>query len=125
MTLDEWRFSAKFAWQDWFIKWLLILNAVFIICISSYTLWRLIPEGLRSGMLTLHYTIYLGIDEVRPWPWIFILPLTMLFVWAVNFFTALGLYRKDKLAARTLVAVLTLINVVSIICLFFIVVVNI
>ncbi|MFH1620930.1 MAG: hypothetical protein ABIB04_02495 [Patescibacteria group bacterium] len=125
MTLEEWRFSAKFAWQDRFIKWSLMANIAIIVGISSYILWRLIPEGIRSGVLTLHYTIYLGIDEVRPWPWITLLPVIMLTVWLANFLVSLGVYRKDKLAAKTLVSVFTFTNIIWVICLFFIVIVNI
>ena len=100
-------------------------NIAIIVGISSYILWRLIPEGIRSGVLTLHYTIYLGIDEVRPWPWITLLPVIMLTVWLANFLVSLGVYRKDKLAAKTLVSVFTFTNIIWVICLFFIVIVNI
>lgn len=125
MKWEEWRFSAKLAWQDRIIKWPMVLDAILMIGASCYMLVRLVPEGMRSGMLSLHYTIYLGIDEVQPWPWIMLLPGLMIFVWLANFLVALGVYRGDHLAAKTLVAIYTLTNIIWIVCLFFLVIINI
>ncbi len=105
MKLDAWRFSAKLAWQDQFVRWASVVPAAILLLWSAYFLWRLIPEGLRSGVLVMHYNIYLGIDDVRPWPWIFLLPGSMIAVFVTNAILAGGIYRQHVLAARTLVAV--------------------
>jgi hypothetical protein len=112
MQWSDWRFSAKRAWQNRYIRWSIIVNGLAIIAGASFFLWRLVPIGMRNGMLVLHYNVYLGIDNVQPWPWIFAVPGAMLAVYLVNTLTALGFFRPDELAAKTLVsasAILTLI----------------
>jgi len=80
----------------------MICTVLFYIAMTGVILSRLIPVGLRSGVLTLHYNVYLGIDEVRPWPWVFFSPAIMLGILLLNDVFALGLFRQDELAARTL-----------------------
>lgn len=103
MRWDAWRFSAKLAWQDPFVRWASISVVLFCTSISAFVLWKLIPIGLRSGVLTFHYNIYLGIDDVRSWPWIFVPLAAMLVAFLLDIGLALGLYRKDMLAARAIV----------------------
>lgn len=124
MTWDEWRFSAKLAWQDRCVKWLTIANASLLTVTSMFVLWRLIPEGARSGVLTYHYSIYLGIDDVRGWPWVFMLPGGGLLIFAFNTVVSLGLFRADVLAARSLSALATAILLVGSIGSFFLVLIN-
>ncbi len=101
---DEWKFSARMAWQDSFLRWMSSLTVGAYILMSGFFLLRLIPVGLRSGVLILHYTIYLGIDEVRPWRWIFLYPAGMLGLLVMNGICAYGMYRTDRLAAKTLMS---------------------
>ena len=103
MKWDEWRFSARLAWQDHFVRWTTLGTAIFCCVITGFVLWKLLPIGLRSGVLTFHYTIYLGIDDVRAWPWIFYPLGTMFGVFLLNLLISLGVFRQDELAARALV----------------------
>ena len=89
------------------VKWTMICTVLFYSAMTGGILFRLIPIGLRSGVLTLHYNIYLGIDEVRPWPWIFLAPMMMLGIILVNQTIAFGMFRHHELAARTLVILTT------------------
>ncbi len=102
MRWSDWRFSARLAWQNRTARWTMICTVLFYIAMTGVILSRLIPVGLRSGVLTLHYNVYLGIDEVRPWPWVFFSPAIMLGILLLNDVFALGLFRQDELAARTL-----------------------
>ena len=102
MRWDEWRFSAKLAWQDLFLRWTIIGSILFFAGMTTFVLWKLVPIGLRSGVLTFHYNIYLGIDDVRAWKWIFYPLGGMLAVIVVNSSVALGIYRKNTLGARAL-----------------------
>jgi len=124
MRWAEWRFSAKLGWQNRFIRWLTIVNALVIVFMSVFVLWRLIPEGLRASVLTMHYNVYLGIDDVRDWRWIFLLPGAMLVVFAGNLLFALGIYRHHALAAKVLVAFSSALTVLWCVGSFFIVLVN-
>ncbi len=105
MRWDQWRFSARLAWQDRWVRWTMICTVLFYIVMTAFVLSRLIPPGLRSGVLTLHYNVYLGIDEVRSWPWVLLSPGIMLAVILANLTLAFGIFRHDELAARTLLAV--------------------
>ncbi len=124
MRWDEWRFSATLAWRDLFVRYGTGFAALAAGASSGYMLWRLIPEGLRSGVLALHYTMYLGIDDVRPWPWVFALPAMVLGVLTVNAAVAAGMYRGDTLAARTLTALSCAIAIVWCVGSFFLVRIN-
>jgi len=125
MQWDDWRFSAKRAWQNGFIRWTTVATGLVVVAASALFLWRIIPEGLRSGVLVMHYNIYLGIDSVKPWQWIIVLPAVMLAVFLVNTLLALGLYRPDELAAKALVVFTAVLTVLWCIASFFLVVVNI
>jgi hypothetical protein len=48
--------------------------------------------------------VYLGIDDVRAWQWAFSIPALALAVLAVDTLVALGLFRQDPIASRTLTA---------------------
>ena len=124
MTLDEWRFSARLAWQDRYVRWFTIANAALLLLSSSFLLWRLIPEGARSGVLTFHYNIYLGIDDVRSWSWIFAIPGGAAAVFLLNTSVSFGVFRNDALASRALVALATAVLVVGGVASFFLVLIN-
>lgn len=125
MRLDDWRFSAKRAWQNRFMRWTTIVTGLVIVAASVFFLWRLIPEGLRSGILVMHYNVYLGIDNVQAWQWIMVFPAGMMAIYLINILTALGLYRPDELAAKTLVGFTAALTVLWCTSLFFLVLINI
>ncbi|MFZ2804434.1 MAG: hypothetical protein WA001_04375 [Patescibacteria group bacterium] len=124
MRLAEWRFSAKLAWKNRFIKWVTIATVLVFVGMTAFILWRLIPTGLQTSVLTMHYTIYLGIDDVRQWQWIFAVPGLMLTVILINFLFALGIFRHDVLAAKMLVAFSAALTVTWCVGAFFLVLVN-
>lgn len=124
MTWEEWRFSARLAWQDPFIRWTSIATTFFCIGMSAFMLWRLIPEGARAGVLTLHYNIYLGIDEVGPWEWIFIFPGMMFAVLVLNTMFSCGCFRVHSLAARTIMLTTAMLAVLWGVGSFFLILVN-
>lgn len=124
MRLDDWRFSAKRAWQSGFIRWTAIVTGAVIFASSAFFLWRLIPVGLQSGILVMHYNIYLGIDNVQPWKWILVFPAGMISIYLVNTSVALGLYRPDELAAKTLVGFTAALTVLWCTGCFFLILIN-
>lgn len=124
MTWDEWRFSARLAWQDPFIRWMTIITALFSVGMSAFFLWKLIPAGMRASVLTLHYNVYLGIDEVGPWRWIFIVPSMMFGVLMVNTVFAFGSFRNHPTAARAATVLTALMAVLWGVGSFFLMFVN-
>lgn len=124
ISFDAWRFSAKLAWQDRFVRYVGLGTLFLIMAWSAFLLVRLVPEGVRSGVIVMHYNIYLGVDDVRAWPWIIALPAVMFAVYVLNTAIAAGIFRADALAARTLVALALGVTIIWGIATFFITLVN-
>lgn len=124
MRWDEWRFSATLAWRDLFVRSITIVSLILAGSMSGYAVWRLVPEGMRSGVLALHYTMYLGIDDVRAWPWLFALPVSMFALLILNAIVAAGIYRTDAFAARVVSALSCALTIVWSVGMFFIVRIN-
>ncbi len=125
MALAEIKLSAKRAWQNAFIRWNLIGDLLVVIFAGSFFLWRLIPEGLRSDVLVMHYNIFLGIDNVQTWWWIILVPVAMLGVLILNYLLAFYLFRFDALAAKTLAGLTSVLIAVWCVSSFFLMLVNI
>jgi hypothetical protein len=124
MTLEEWKFSLEVAWDDPWYRWQSIVTIAATAIGSLFFLWRLIPEGLRSGVLVFHYNLYFGIDEVLPWQWIFAYPAALMLIVLINFFAAGDLFRKDRIASRALLTMSTLFVAISLVGAFFLISVN-
>lgn len=104
MKRDDVMFSVRLALRDPLIRWGSIANyAVFCIA-SGLFFWRVFPTIRRTGLITLHYSTYLGIDDVRAWPWMFLIPGIALTILLFDTMLALTLFQKDRLASRSLVA---------------------
>ncbi|MCC7357247.1 hypothetical protein IT408_01955 [Candidatus Uhrbacteria bacterium] len=124
MTLEAWKFSAKLAWQDRYLRIVGISTLLVFLGWTSFFAWRLIPEGIRSGVLVMHYNIYLGIDDVRPWPWVFVSPFAYVGLYLLDLVIAAGIYRSDTIAARTIVTIGTVTGILWGISSFFLILVN-
>ena len=125
MQWGEWKFSAQRAAQDRFTRWITICIAIVLIISGTYLLVRLIPVGRQSGILTLHYNVYLGIDEVGAWPWVFAFIGSAIALVIIDVFFAFGLFRSDPLASKTLLAITLLTLIIWLVGSFFLVSVNI
>jgi hypothetical protein len=124
MRWEEWRFSARLAWQDRFVRWTSVASVAIVVAMSVFLLVRLIPEGLRTGVLSLHYTIYLGIDDVGPWPWIFLVPAGMIILLLVDGAILYGIFRRHALAARAFAGLALVTSIVWALTSFFLIAVN-
>ncbi|MBU1348661.1 hypothetical protein KJ781_01170 [Patescibacteria group bacterium] len=105
MRWEEWRFSAKRAIQDPFVRWTTVGTVVLYVGISVLYLVRVLPDAWRSGVTVLHFNVYLGIDDVRSWPWAFTVPGFALGMLLLDVLLALGFHRQDTHASRTIVAI--------------------
>ncbi len=124
MTWAEWRFSAKRAWQDPIVRWVNIVSVVLWAGVSAFLLLRVIPASARSGIVTMHYNIYLGVDDVRSWPWILAIPGVAAAAILSNAAIAFGSYRTDALAARTLTLLSLIFMVLVSVTSFFLILIN-
>jgi len=125
MAFSEFKLSARRAWQNPFVRWNLIVDLCVVIFGGAFFLWRLVPEGLRSGVLVMHYNIFLGIDNVQVWWWIVAVPVAMLGILILNYLLAFYLFRFDALASKTLAGLTSLLIIVWSISSFFLMLVNI
>ncbi len=125
MRLDEWNFSAQLAWRDAFIRYANIFSITLTCITATYLFARLIPEGMRSNVLAFHYTMYLGIDDVRTWPWVFSFPAIMLSILVINALVVAGVYRQDALASKAITGFSLALTLVWSIGIFYLVKINI
>ncbi len=125
MQWGEWKFSAQRAAQDRFTKWIAICIAIILTISVTFLLVRLIPVGRQSGILTLHYNVYLGIDDVGAWTWMFVFTGSVIGLAIIDVLFAFGLFRRDPLASKTLLVIALLALVLWSVGSFFLVSVNI
>jgi hypothetical protein len=124
ITWDELKFTFDVAWDDPWYRWQ-SLGTIFLAVIGSVLfLWRLVPEGMRSGVLILHYNLYFGIDSVQSWQWILLFPVILLVLVATDLTVAGNLFRKDRIVSRVVLCTATLFTVLSLIGAFFVTTVN-
>lgn len=103
MKFDAWLFSAKLAWDNLWIRWLAILTVAIVLAMSAYYLWRTLPSAQEHDFVVMHYNVYLGIDDVRSWPWIFFLPTLWILLTLADIALAFGFYRADSQFSLSLI----------------------
>ena len=124
MRFDEWKFSLDVAWDDPWYRWQSVATAAVAFVGAVLGLVRMIPEGLRSGVLVFHYTLYVGIDEVQPWPWVIVAAVVFLCVVAADLLASGFLFRRDRLASRVVLCMASVFTVLVLVGASFIVRVN-
>ena len=103
MNASAWLFSAKRLWQSRPLRWAIVFTGALLSTGTAFFFVRMIPLSSPGESVIVHYNIYLGIDEVRPRFWVFLLPL---FWWSLTLFDiilACGRYRLDPHWAGSLV----------------------
>lgn len=100
MKLSEWRFSLEVAWDDAWFRWETIVTTLGYLVGLGIWMKRMIPIGLRDGLLVFHYNPYLGIDEVQPWQTMFVYIGISFAVLVINFILSFQLFRHDRMASR-------------------------
>ncbi len=110
--------------RDRLIFWSSFFSVALWLLTSAWVIWKLFPEGKRAGILVLHYTVYLGIDDVRPWPWVFRSIGIVAGIAIVNAIVSLLVIQKDALAARAMSMLTTAIVILWSVSQIFVVRVN-
>lgn len=103
MKPDAWLFSAKLAWDNLWIRWTSILTVLLVLGMSGFYLWNTLPSAQEHGYFVMHYNFYLGIDDVRSWPWLFFLPVVWLVMTLADILVAYGFYRQDSHLSLSLI----------------------
>ncbi|MFA6099643.1 MAG: hypothetical protein WC750_02040 [Patescibacteria group bacterium] len=124
MMRHEWRFNTKFAWENPFLRWLSIGLAVVLIAVSIFAVIKLIQLGLPSGYIVTHYTVYLGIDQMLPLPWLAVLISVPILVIFATMILGFILFRKDSLAGYALLALATTSTVIWSMYLYYLIKIN-
>lgn len=104
MRWDAILFSVRQGVRDPFIRWTVLASALVYLAVTGFFIWSVLPTVRQTGLITLHYNTYIGIDDVRPWPWMFFIPGVVLLVLLFDTMVALLLFQKDRLAARAVMA---------------------
>ena len=124
LHFDEWKFSLDVAWDDPWYRWQSLATAMAAVVGGALTLVRLIPEGLQSGILVFHYNLYVGIDEVQPWPWLIVGVVLFLMIVAADLLASGFLFRRDRLASRVVLCMASGFTALILVGAFFIARVN-
>ncbi|MBU2566183.1 hypothetical protein KKG46_01330 [Patescibacteria group bacterium] len=125
MTLDEWRFSTRMAWENSFMRWASIVTITLLLIVSTYSAVRLVATAIPSGFIVTHYTVYLGIDQVLPMPWIFAIIFTPIALVSATLFVSFGFFRDDGIASHALLLLSILSTIIWSIQLYHLIKINI
>lgn len=124
LNIDEWKFSLDVAWDDPWYRWQSLGTALIAVVGVVLALWRLIPEGVRSGVLVFHYNVYVGIDSVQPWPWAIVVAVLFLVILFIDLLISGFLFRHDRLASRVVLCMASIFTTIALVGTYFIVRVN-
>lgn len=108
MRFEDWKFSFAIAWDDPWCRWQSIGTILFTCVGLGFLLQKMIPIGLQNTLLIFHYNLYLGIDEIQHWTMSFVYAGVLLGVILLNLLLSFFLFRRDRIASRTLLFAATI-----------------
>lgn len=97
-------YSAKRVWQRSSLRSITLLTGLILCAGTIFFLIRMVPILHTEETVVVHYNIYLGIDQVRPTYWIFLLPLAWWSLTLIDLVIAYGIYHKDAQLSISLLA---------------------
>ncbi len=103
MRREAWGVSARLAWQRPRFRALALLLFALVTAVNIAFLLKTVVPVRTQATAIIHYTIYLGIDDVRDWPWIFLWPAVWQGMACAALIAAFGAYQRDHLLAYALV----------------------
>ncbi len=65
--------------------------------------WNTIPAAKSHEFFVMHYNLYLGIDDVRNWQWLFFPPIVWIGITLLDIALAYGMYRTDSYFSLSLI----------------------
>lgn len=103
MRWGPWLFSAKLAWRRRVLRYVTVVTCLLMVGMSGYYWARVLPAGRKSGTVVYHYNIYFGIDDIRAWPWAFLLPAVWIALTSACLFWAFVSYHQDSQFSASLI----------------------
>lgn len=104
MTFQSWLLSAKLAWANPWPRWLSFLALALSVGMSAFFLIKTVPAAREQGSFISHYNLYVGIDELKDWPWVFFYPAIWISGTVIDLVVAYGVFRNDFHLAISLFA---------------------
>ena len=125
MLLDEWRFSMRMGWENPFMRWGSLITLTLLVSATIYSAVRLFSLSYPAGYVVTHYTVYLGIDQVLPAPWLIVILLVPVLLISGTIAMGYLFFRQDSLAGGGLVTLSLITAIIWIIQLFHLIKINI
>lgn len=123
-SFDGWMFSARLAWGRPWLRWASVFALVLSLGTGTWFVSQVLPVARANGAFAFHYNIYVGIDDVRGWGWVFVLPAAWIVLTMLDILLAFGTYRADQILASSLVGLALLWSLPWAVALFYLTVVN-
>lgn len=123
-SLDAWMLSARLAWRRPALRVASVAALAISILVGVWFVVQMFPAAHANGTFAYHYNIYVGIDDLRGWRWIFFLPGVWIGLTVVDLLVAYGLYRTDSILASSLILLTLLWSLPWSVALFYLTVIN-
>ena len=105
-------------------RWAFIVALLVLIPIWVIPFWLLRDVVPPGELLPLHYNVYLGVDYAGPWYVSLFFPGFATIVLILNTVIATRLRKESKLLANTLVVSAMFVSILTLLALFFVLVLN-
>ena len=124
LIANFWESSYK---KNKFVKLNLLLSVILNISSWALLIWKIAPLATPNGygVIDLHYNLFLGVDLIGPWYYVFSIAGLGLFVILFNNLVAFWLYKKEKVLSYFLIIFQSIINMILFAATIFVVLLNI
>lgn len=116
--------SARLAWGRPALRVASIAALTISSLVGVWFIFQIFPSARANGTFAYHYNIYVGIDDLRGWWWIFALPGIWVGLTVFDLSVAFGLYRTDSVLASSLFVLSLLWSLPWSVALFYLTVIN-
>lgn len=122
--LDAWALSARLAWAKPWLRFASLAALAISVAVGLWFIAQILPSARANGTFAYHYNIYVGIDDLRAWWWVFVLPGLWVGLTLIDLILAYGVYRTDVILANSLVTLALLWSLPWCVALFYLTVIN-
>ncbi|TAL50532.1 hypothetical protein EPN81_02590 [Patescibacteria group bacterium] len=107
------------------VRWSTVISVFFLIVMTVFPLWRILPLASESPFIALHYNIYLGVDRFGPVYQIFFLPVLGVFSLLLNLLIQARSFRSQKTLTLFFAAATPCVEFILLVAMGLIVLINI
>lgn len=123
-SFDAWLFSARLAWGRPWLRWASVVALIVSLGTGTWFVAQVFPSARANSTFAFHYNIYVGIDDLRGWGWVLVLPAAWLILTLSDILIAFGMYRADQILSSALVGLALLWSLPWTVALFYLTVIN-